>query len=113
MVVPGARWRIARMVMAKCSAPPSSTSSRSTEVITTWFRPSLATASPTRPGSNTSSGFGLPVAMLQNEQPRVQISPMIIIVAWPWFQHSPTLGHPASSQTVASPCSRMILWVSA
>ena len=56
---------------------------------------------------------GLPVAMLQNEQARVQTSPMIIMVAWPWLQHSPTFGQPASSQTVTSLCSRIILCVSA
>jgi hypothetical protein len=91
-----------------CSAPPSARSSRSTEVITTWFSPSFSTATATRPGSNTSSASGRPVATLQNVHPRVQISPMIIIVAWPWDQHSPTLGQPASSQTVTSRFSRMI-----
>ena len=55
----------------------------------------------------------LPVAILQNEQPRVQISPMIIMVAWPWLQHSPTFGQPASSHTVTRLFSRMILCVSA
>jgi hypothetical protein len=60
IVVPGARLRIARMVMAKCSAPPSSRSSRSTEVMTTWFSPSFCTASATRPGSNTSRSCGRP-----------------------------------------------------
>ena len=40
------------------------------------------TASATRPGSNTSSASGgLPVAMLQKVQARVQTSPMIIMVA--------------------------------
>ncbi len=109
IVVAGARRRIARIVCAKCSAPPSDTSSRSTLVTTTWASPSLATASATRPGSNASSASGgLPVATLQNVQARVQTSPMIIIVAWPWLQHSPTLGQPASSQTVVSRCSRIM-----
>ena len=35
-----------------------------------------------------------------------------IMVAWPWLQHSPTLGQPASSQTVTRLLSRMILRVS-
>ena len=109
IVVSGARCRIARIVWAKWAAPPSSTSSRSTLVTTTCFSPSLATASATRPGSNGSSASGgLPVAMLQKVQARVQTSPMIIMVAWPWLQHSPTFGQPASSQTVTSLCSRMI-----
>ena len=51
-------------------------------------------------------------ATLQKAQARVQISPMIIMVAWRLDQHSPILGQPASSHTVTSPCSRMILWVS-
>ena len=37
MVVPGDCSRMAVMVRAKCPAPPSSRSSRSTEVITTWW----------------------------------------------------------------------------
>ena len=37
---------------------------------------------------------------------------MIIMVAWPWLQHSPAFGQPASSQTVTSLCSRMIRCVS-
>ena len=97
-----ARLRAARMVWAKCSAPPSSRSSRSTDVTTTCFSPNSLTACATRPGSNVSSAVGLPVATLQKVQPRVQISPMIIMVAWPADQHSPTLGQPASSQTVTS-----------
>ena len=77
--------------------------------MTTWRSPSFFTASATRPGSNASSASGgLPVAILQNEQARVQTSPMIIMVAWPWLQHSPTLGQPASSQTVTSRCARMM-----
>jgi hypothetical protein len=76
--------------------------------MTTWFSPSFWTASATRPGSNTSRSCGRPVATLQKVQPRVQISPMIIMVAWPCDQHSPALGQPASSQTVTSLCSRMI-----
>jgi hypothetical protein len=40
---------------------------------------------------------------LQKAQARVQVSPMIIMVACFWVQHSPMLGQPASSQTVTSP----------
>ena len=79
--------------------------------MTTCFSPSFSTATATLPGSNTSSASGLPVAILQNVQPRVQISPMIIIVAWPCDQHSPTLGQPASSQTVTNSLSRRIFRV--
>ena len=45
MVVLGLRARIARMTRAKCSAPPSARSSRSTEVMTTCASPSFSTAS--------------------------------------------------------------------
>ncbi len=106
IVVPGFFRRTARIVWAICSAPPSSRSSRSTLVMTTWFSPSFSTATATRPGSNTSSASGRPVATLQKVQPRVHTSPMIIMVACPWLQHSPTFGQPASSQTVTSRFSR-------
>jgi hypothetical protein len=49
---------------------------------------------------------------LQKAQARVQVSPMIIMVAWRLDQHSPILGQPASSHTVTRPWSRMILPVS-
>ena len=52
-------------------APPSSRSSRSTEVTTMCASPSRATASPTRSGSCGSSWSGLPVATLQKVQARV------------------------------------------
>ena len=107
MVVSGAARRMAAMVCAKCRAPPSFRSSRSTEVTTTCWRPSLATASPTRRGSSASRCFGMPVVMLQKEQARVQISPMIIMVAWRLDQHSPIFGQAASSQTVTSLLSRI------
>ena len=48
-------------------------SSRSTEVTTTWPRPSLPTASAMLAGSCGSSAPGLPVATLQKAQARVQI----------------------------------------
>jgi NAD(P)-dependent dehydrogenase (short-subunit alcohol dehydrogenase family) len=110
---PGAAARIARTTAAKCAAPPSARSSRSTEVITTCARPILATASPTRSGSVASSGSGLPVATLQKAQARVQTSPMIIMVAWLLSQHSPMFGQAASSQTVTRPCSRTTARVAA
>ena len=109
MVVAGAAARIARMVAAKCAAPPSARSSRSTEVTTTCLRPSLATACATRSGSAASSAPGRPVFTLQKAQARVQVSPMIIMVAWRFSQHSPIFGQPASSQTVCRRCSRTML----
>ena len=58
-------------------------------------------------GSSASSQpRGLPVSTAQNRQARVQTSPISISVAVPAFQHSPMFGHLASSQTVASRCSR-------
>ena len=41
---------------------------------------------------------GRPVFTLQNAQARVQVSPMIMKVACFFSQHSPILGHPASSR---------------
>jgi hypothetical protein len=49
-----------------------------------------------------STGPGIPVLTLQKAQARVQVSPRIITVACFWLQHSPMLGHAASSQTVLS-----------
>ena len=57
-------------------------------------------------GSSSSSGSGRPVRTLQKAQARVQVSPMIMKVAWRLSQHSPMLGQRASSQTVASLSSR-------
>ena len=65
MVVAGARARMARITSAKCCAPPSARSSRSTEVMTTCARPSFSTASATLSGSCGSSAprqAGLDVA---------------------------------------------------
>ncbi len=67
----------------------------------------VATASATRPGSVASSASGWPVRTLQKLQARVQISPMIIMVAWRWDQHSPMFGQAASSQTVTRPLRRI------
>ena len=112
-VASGAAARMARTTSAKWAPPPSARSSRSTEVITTCFRPILATASATRAGSVGSRGLGLPVVTLQKAQARVQISPMIIMVAWFCDQHSPILGQAASSQTVTSPWAFTTLRVAA
>jgi len=111
-VVAGAAWRMARTTSAKCRAPPSSRSSRSTEVITTCLRPILATASATRAGSVGSSAWGRPVLTLQKAQARVQVSPMIIMVACDTVQHSPILGQAASSHTVVRPWLLTMAWVS-
>jgi hypothetical protein len=54
----------------------------------------------TRLGSSLSTVPGRPVLTLQNEQARVQVSPIIIMVACFFDQHSPIFGHEASSQTV-------------
>ena len=59
MVVVGVARRIAEMVLAKCLAPPSGRSSRSTDVITTWFSPSLATR---RQPRDLAGFFGDPAA---------------------------------------------------
>src|SRR3989344_5058428 len=60
-------------------------------------------------GSRGSSAAGfLAVFTLQNLQPRVQVSPITMIVAVPPPQHSPKFGQCASSQTVASLRSRII-----
>ena len=80
--------------------------------MTTWRNPSLATASATLPGSPASSASGTPVRTLQKAQARVQVSPMIIMVAWRCDQHSPMLGQAASSHTVVSPCALTIERVS-
>jgi hypothetical protein len=49
---------------------------------------------------------------LQKEQARVQVSPMIIMVAWRCDQHSPMFGQAASSQTVTRRFSRIRVRVS-
>ena len=85
IVVPGAAARMARMMAAKWPAPPSGRSSRSTEVMTTCAQAEL------RHGIGDAGGFvGVErgragrCATLQNAQARVQVSPMIIMVAWRW-----------------------------
>src|SRR3546814_14430520 len=56
---------------------------------------------------------GIPVLTLQNAQARVQESPRIMTVACFLVQHSPMLGHAASSQTVARLLDRINRLVSA
>ena len=85
MVASGAAARIAATVARSAPAPPSARSSRSTEVMTTCFSPilrhRLGDALRARWGR---AGRAVPVATLQKAQARVQVSPMIIMVAWPW-----------------------------
>ena len=57
--------------------------------------------------------FGFPVLTLQKAQARVQVSPSIIKVACFFSQHSPILGHAASSQTVTNLFFLMIDFVKA
>ncbi len=102
MIMFGSTPRTASIVLAKCSAPPSATSSRATAVMTTCLRFRRRMASATRCGSSTSSGNGLAVETAQNPQARVQRSPAIMKVAVPWLQHSQRFGHWALSHTVCS-----------
>ena len=88
------------MLSAKPHAPPSDCSSRLTLVRTACCRLMAATLSPTRRGSSGSSRPGRPVLILQKPQLQVQVSPISRKVAVPRPQHSPMLGHMASSQTV-------------
>ncbi len=53
--------------------------------------------------------MGLPVSTAQKRQARVQMWPMSMNVAVPRLQHSPMLGHMASSHTVCRRCSLTIL----
>src|SRR5918999_2228453 len=99
-IIVGHRSFIALIVLAMCSAPPSSRSSLHTEVITTYLNPHFLIALATLSGSYGSRYSGLPLVTEQNLHPLVHTSPMIIMVAVPPPQHSPMLGHLASSQTV-------------
>ena len=94
------------MQSAKCWAPPSRRSSRSTEVITTYLSLRSAMATARFFGSSVSSGFGRPWPTSQNGQRRVQMSPMIMKVAVPPEKHSPRFGQDASSHTLCSLCLR-------
>ena len=114
-LVSGLRARTSRMHSAKWAAPPSGRSSRSTEVITTYLSPRSATDSARCLGSSGSSPLGRPKPTSQNEQRRVQMSPMIMKVAVPPPKHSGRLGQAASSHTVCSFCLRSIdlmRWIS-
>ena len=112
IVVPGGGARIAVMVSAKCCGAAVvevvAVDRRDDDV----FEAELATASATRAGSPASSASGLPGRTLQNAQARVQIAPMIIMVAWRFSQHSPMLGQLASWQTVCRPWALTMLSVS-
>jgi hypothetical protein len=59
----------------------------------------------------SSQPSGFPVLTWQNLQALVQVSPKIIKVAVPVAQHSPRLGHLASSQTVKSFFSRKLFLI--
>src|SRR5579863_4486928 len=88
-------------VLLTCEAPPSSRSSRSTMVMTTYLRPRLASPRATCSGSRPSTApRGFPVVTAQKRQPRVHVSPRSITVAVPSVQHSPTFVQRASSHTV-------------
>src|SRR6184192_2965764 len=106
-MIEGSISRIAVIVRAKWSAPPSLRSSRATAVITTCFNFIRCTASATRCGSSSSSANGFAVVTAQNPHARVQRSPAIMKVAVPWLQHSQRFGHCALSQTVCSRRSEM------
>ena len=81
-------------------APPSGKSSRSTEVITAYFRSRIFTVLANLFGSSRSRPVGRPVVTAQYVHALVQMSPNIMKVAVSFSQHSPILGHLASSQTV-------------
>jgi hypothetical protein len=104
MVVAGRRRADGPDHLAKCSAPPSARSSRSTEVMTTWLRPIFFTALATLLRLLAVERQRHAGRTLQKAQARVQISPMIMKVACFLSQHSPIFGQPASSQTVTRCC---------
>ena len=106
MRVSGDWRRTARMHSAKCVAPPSRRSSRSTLVMRTCFRPSRATAWARCWGSSGSGGDGRPCATSQNGQRRVHRSPSAMKVAVPLPKHSPMFGHEASPHAVCRFASR-------
>src|SRR6058998_2447280 len=106
-MIEGSISRIAAIVWAKWSAPPSLRSSRATAVMTTCFNFIRRTASATRCGSSPSSAKGFAVFTAQNPHALVQRSPAIMKVAVPWLQHSQRFGHCALSQTVCKRKSEM------
>src|SRR5580692_449483 len=109
--VEGSADVIAVAVAAKCAAPPSGRSSRSTDVTTTCCKPSRATASAIRRGSSLSKGRTLPCATAQYGQLRVHTSPISMKVAVRCEKHSPMLGQHASWQTECSFSSARIAFV--
>ncbi len=112
ILVRGDNSRTARIHCAKCSAPPSRKSSRSTLVMTTYLSRSAAMVSARWRGSSASGGLGRPCATSQNGQRRVHRSPKIMNVAVPLPKHSPIFGQEASSQTVWSFFSRSMRLIS-
>ncbi len=56
---------MAVITAAKCEAPPSATSSRSTDVMTTYCNCIAATVSARRRGSAASMGDGMPCGTAQ------------------------------------------------
>src|ERR1051325_3483116 len=95
------------MVSAKCSAPPSSRSSRVTDVTTMCRNPIRFAVSATARGSSGDGGaYGRPVVTLQKPQERVQTSPRIMKVAVPRAKHSVRFGQASDSQTECSDFSR-------
>src|SRR3989339_694512 len=112
IVASGILSRINLTVSENIDAPPSLSSSRSTDVITTCLRFNASTDSATLRGSSRSNSLGIPVLTLQNPQLLVQVSPKIINVAVLLFQHSARLGHFASSQTVFNFDLRINSWTS-
>lgn len=105
----GALLLIFMIVSAKCAAPPSAKSSRSTDVRTTYPNPHRLSASAVFSGSWGSNAAGLLLVFTeQNRQPRVHVSPINMIVAVAALlldppQQSLMLGHRASSHTVCKP----------
>src|SRR6188472_2917907 len=99
-IILGHRTFMALIVLAMCSVPPSFKSSLQTAVITTYLNPHTLIALATLSGSSASSKTGLRLLTAQNLHALLHMFPMIIIVAVPVPQHSPMLGHLASSQTV-------------
>ena len=112
MVVSGFSRLISRIVCTQCAAPKSGRSSRSTEVMTACDSFIRDMDSATWVGSAGSSGRGTPVAVLQNLQQRVQMSPPIMKVAVPLPQHSLMLGQRPLLQIVCRQCESTMRFVS-
>src|SRR6056297_2428062 len=104
MVVFGFTSFTLRMVLLQKPAPPSAKSSLSTEVITQCLSSINFTDSAIHSGSISSGGRGFPVFTPQNLQLRVQMSPRIMKVAVPRFQHSPIFGQFPLVHMVCRPC---------